>query len=163
MNQSNKSAFLDDLLGVLVEHFGVERVLSSLSSIQSIRSGPNESKATSIGAKKRNLGSRPITSEIEAIKVTDAEKHRLLESFYTRLNERSVLPQAQDIHHFAQLIGMKKISGKSRKDLVPKLMRFLLNVPTDQLLLSLQNADSISESERQRGFSVLTDKLLGEK
>jgi hypothetical protein len=90
----------------------------------------------------------------------DFEKHRLLAAFYAQLKERKVLVDSQDIRFFAQTIGMKRISGKSREDLVGHLMRFLLHQPADRLPADLKKAVDFSEAQRQQGFSILTDKLL---
>jgi len=87
----------------------------------------------------------------------------LLSEFLGHLKNREILPESQDIRLFAQLIGLKDIGGKSRRDMIPALMRFLLEQPTERLRIDLQNAANISEQQRQQGFSVLTDKLLGEK
>jgi hypothetical protein len=42
-------------------------------------------------------------------------------------------------------------------------MGFLLDIPLERLGSNIQSADAISDQQRQKGFSVLTDKLLGEK
>lgn len=100
---------------------------------------------------------------LELIRETDAEKHRLLSDFWVQLRERKILPESQDIRHFAQLVGLKQVNGKSRKEVIPPLMYFLLEQPTERLKTSIASAGEISEQQRQRGFSLLTDKLLGEK
>jgi hypothetical protein len=73
------------------------------------------------------------------------------------------LPDSQDIRFFAHIIGLKEISGKSRKDMIPKLMRFLFAQSTEQIKKNIERAATVSEQQRQQGFSVLTDKLLGDK
>ncbi|MGA2263519.1 MAG: hypothetical protein ABSH28_19050 [Acidobacteriota bacterium] len=78
----------------------------------------------------------------------------------SRLKNRQILPESQDIRHFAQIIGLKDIGGKSRKALIPKLMRFLIDQPVERLTIGIESANNISEQQRQMGFSVLTDKLL---
>ena len=70
------------------------------------------------------------------------------------------MPESQDIRHFVQLIGLKEIAGKSRKDMIATLMRFLVEQPTERLQFDIDKAANVSEQQRQRGFSVLTDKLL---
>ena len=50
--------------------------------------------------------------------------------------------------------------GKSRKDLLPKLIRFLMEQPIERLQVHINSAPTVSEEQRQQGFSVLTDKLL---
>jgi hypothetical protein len=83
--------------------------------------------------------------------------------FLTELKYTKVLPEAQDIRHFAQVIGIKEINGKSRKEMIPKLMRFLVEQPIERLKVDIETAPNISEQQRQQGFSVLTDKLLSDK
>ncbi len=73
------------------------------------------------------------------------------------------MPESQDIRFFAQIISLKEITGKSRKDMIPTLMRFLLEQSTEQLEDYVKKAINVSEEQRQQGFSVLTDKLLGDK
>jgi hypothetical protein len=107
---------------------------------------------------------RPTVADaLELIRGSDPEKHRLLSEFLGHLKDRKILPESQDIRYFAHLIGLKDVGGKSRRDMIPRLMRFLLEQPTERLRIDLQSAANISEEQRQQGFSVLTDKLLGEK
>lgn len=163
MSHSTKSSFLKQQIGLLVQHFGVERVRVALAQV-TIESNEEPKKpprnSVSVGAKP----TRPnVANALELIRETDPEKHRLLSEFYSYLKDRSILHESEDIRYFAQLIGIKEIKAKSRKDMIPKLMYFLLEQPTEQLRIHLPNAGTISEGQRQQGFSVLTDKLLGEK
>ncbi len=84
----------------------------------------------------------------------------MLSEFLQRLKARQILPESQDIRFFAQQVGLKEIGGKSRKDVVPKLMYFLIEQPVERLRIDLQTAGNISEEQRQMGFSVLTDSYL---
>ncbi|HEV3386614.1 MAG TPA: hypothetical protein VG097_17485, partial [Gemmata sp.] len=86
-----------------------------------------------------------------------------LSEFLSDLAARRTLPQAEDIRYFAQGAGLKAIEGKSRKDLIPNLMRFLLTLSTDRVRSEIQKAAHISEEQRRQGFSILTDKLLGKQ
>ena len=97
---------------------------------------------------------------LKQLQQEDQEKHRLLTAFFKRLKDKAVLPESQDIHQFAQVIGLKSINGKSRKDMLPRLMRFLLEQPTERLKVDIEAAANVSEQQRKQGFSVLTDKLL---
>jgi len=163
MSHSSRTSLLEEALVLLVRHFGEPRVRAALTKIFN---GSNEKRPRS---KRKTVSgdqmpSRPtIVHALELIRESDPEKHLLLIQFLRYLKERKVLPESQDIRHFAQLIGLKDIRGKSRKDMIPTLMRFLVEQPTDRLQIDLQSANGISEQERQRGFSVLTDKLLSEK
>jgi hypothetical protein len=100
-------------------------------------------------------------SAIEPIRGTQPEKHHLLNEFLIRLKSRQVLPESQDIRYFAQMVGLKDISGKSREDMLPKLIRFLVEQPIEKLRTDVEKASNISEQQRQMGFSLLADKLLG--
>jgi hypothetical protein len=163
MNRKSPASFLEDMLGVLVQHFGIERVQAVLTKISNtgvelLRHQPQ---------RPRIRAGQPINPSItimlEELRQKDATKYRILKAFYADLKDRKVLPESQDIRQFAQLIGLKEIRGKSRKDLLPRLMRFLLEQPTERLRLDVERAATVSEQQRQQGFSVLTDKLLGDK
>jgi hypothetical protein len=86
-----------------------------------------------------------------------------LSGFIVHLKGRQVLPESQDIRHFAQIIGLKEISGKSREDMISKLIPFLMEQPLEKLRSDVESANNISEQQRQMGFSLLTDKLLGKQ
>jgi len=163
MSHSSKSSFLDEAIGLLVQHFGIRRVRAALAKV-AIGDDDEVQKSPRRYVSRDQKSARPrIANALELIRGSDPEKHRLLSEFLGHLKDRKILPESQDIRHFAQLIGLKDIGGKSRKDMIPTLMRFLLEQPTERLRIDLQNAANISEEQRQQGFSVLTDKLLGEK
>lgn len=96
------------------------------------------------------------------IRNSEPEKFALVSFFLGQLKDGTILPEALDIRHFAQQVGLKEITGKSRKELVSKLLRFLLQKPLDKLKTDIDKAKDISEQQRRKGFSVLTDKLMGE-
>ena len=161
MNHSTKSTFLEEAIGLLVQHFGIGRVRATLAKVTI--GGDEEPKKKP--PKSVSRGQKPtrltVANALELIRESDPEKHRLLSEFRGYLKDRRILPESEDIRHFAQLIGLKEIKAKSREGMIPALMRFLLEQPTEQLRIDLRSADSISEQQRQQGFSILTDKLLG--
>jgi hypothetical protein len=161
MSQSSKSLLLEEEIGLLVKHFGVQRVRAALTKVSN--EGGEEPRELAWRVEPRNQKTVPITiaGTLESIRESDQEKYQLLSEFLRQLKDRQILPESQDIRHFAQIVGLKEISGKSRKDMVPKLMRFLMNLPIERLQTDIQSASTISEQQRQMGFSVLTDKLLG--
>lgn len=161
MSHTWKSSFLEEITALLVERFGAERVRVALSKV-SIRNDGDRQKPPKSLSRNQKPSHPTIVNALELIRESEPEKHRLLGEFLSYLKNRTVLPESQDIRHFAQLIGLKNVQGKSRKDMIPTLMRFLLEQPTERLRTDLQSADNISEQQRQQGFSVLTDKLLGE-
>jgi hypothetical protein len=144
-------------------NFGVNRVRAALDKVSNGVVEVSEVHARRRSSKRDHQASLSVTSTLEQIRQKDEEKHRLLTNFYTNLKDRKVLPESEDIRHFAQIIGLKEIGGKSRKDMIPRLMRFLLEQPTERLRVNIQAAADISEQQRQKGFSILTDKLLGDR
>jgi hypothetical protein len=46
--------------------------------------------------------------------------------------------------------------------MIPSLIDFLVTLPVARLSDALKSAAGISEESRQRGYSVLTDKLLSD-
>jgi hypothetical protein len=110
------------------------------------------------GSSRRALSVKTV---LEQLRQNDEEKHRLLSGFFVSLQGRRVLPDSQDLHHFAHLIGCKSIAGKSRREMVSRLMHFLVRQPADRLEIDLKRAEGISQEQRRKGFSVLTDKLMG--
>jgi len=155
MKTFSKISFLEEIIDLLVRHYGAARVQAAIKKIAQSSPGPNKMNKPSA----RNKG--PIILQaLEQIREREREKYQLLSDFLRRLDDRSILPESQDIRYFAQLLGLKEIKGKSRKEMIGALIRFLLSQPTGRLRSDLAKAESISESERQLGFSVLTDKLL---
>jgi hypothetical protein len=161
MSRSSRSLLLEEGLALLVRHFGMQRVRAALGKLPA--EGDKESNALPRTAVSRDQKqTRPtIASDLESIRDSAPDKYRLLCEFLSDLKSRKILPESQDIRHFAQLVGLKEIRGKSRADMIPKLMRFLLEQPVERLRIDIEGAANISEQQRQRGFSVLTDKLIG--
>ena len=160
MSRRSESLYVESTIGLLVEHFGVDRVRAALNKVAN-------SGVTKFKPQTRQRSSKPdkqanpsVTSMLEQLRQEDQEKHRLLTAFFKRLKDKVVLPESQDIHQFAQVIGLKGINGRSRKDMLPRLMRFLLEQPTERLKVNIEAAANVSEQQRKQGFSVLTDRLL---
>ena len=163
MSQSSKSSFLENMIRLLVQRFGVKSVRAALAKA-SIGCDEEPQKPIRRSASRDQKAPRPtVANALEEIQASQPEKHRLLSQFLDRLKDRKILPESQDIRHFAHLVGIKGIEGKARKDMIPTLMHFLLEQSIERLQTTLPRADSISEQQRQQGFSVLTDKLLGNK
>jgi hypothetical protein len=161
MSDKSQTSFVEELVGVLVQHFGIDRVRAALAKLSNSPVEPSQGRARRPSTRPGHQGHPSITSTLEQLRDTDAEKYRLLTHFYTALKDGRVLPESQDILQFAQIIGLKEIPGKSRKDLLPKLIRFLIDQSTERLQAQINSAPAVSEEQRQQGFSILTDKLLG--
>ena len=161
MRRNSSSSFLEEEVELLAEHFGVDSVRTALARVSSRPIAASEPQACEASTRSKKKPNPSISNLLERLRPMDEEKHRLLTSFYVDLKNRKLLPESQDIRQFAQIIGLKEIGGKSREDLVPKLMRFLIGEPTGRLQVDIQRAAGVSEEQRQQGYSVLTDKLLG--
>ena len=163
MTHKAKQSLVEDTISLLVRHFGVDEVRAALARAS------NDSVVAAHGRLRDRCSrpnfqtSLPVASMLEHLQEQDEEKFRLLDGFYAQLKARTLLPESQDIRFFAQMIGLKEISGKSRKDMIPKLMYFLLEQSTEQIKDYVERAASVSEHNRRQGFSVLTDKLLADK
>ena len=160
MSRQSASLYLENTVGLLVEHFGVGRVRAALDKVAT--RGVTDSKAQTRrrSSKPDRQASLSVATMMEQLRQEDQEKHRLLTAFFKRLTDKVVLPESQDMRHFAQIIGLKDIDAKSRKDMLPRLMRFLLEQPTERLKVDIEAAANVSEQQRKQGFSVLADKLL---
>jgi hypothetical protein len=160
MSRKSTSAYLENAVGVLVEHFGIGRVRSALAKVSNGMTAEPESHPRERPNKPGRQVVTSIATLLEELRQKDPEKCHLLTDFYARLRSRSVLPESQDLRHFAQLIGLKEIAGKSRNDMIPKLMRVLLERSNERLRRDIEAAANVSEQQRKQGFSVLTDKIL---
>ena len=161
MSRSLKLLLLEDEIELLVRHFGIQRVRGALAKLSPGCDPGGPSPTHKNAPSSRGPARVTVATALESIRDSDPVKRDLLVEFLTRLSARQILPESQDIRQFAQLIGLKGIAGKSRKDMIPKLMRFLLEQPIERLRIAAESATGISEAQRQMGFSVLTDKLLG--
>lgn len=159
MSRKSTSTYLQDLVELLVDHFGVGPVRSALARVSNGAVEKSESPSRPRAGRAPH-GAPSVATLLEDLQLTDPEKFRLLSDFFSRLKSKTVLPDAHDIRHFSQLIGFKEIDGKSRNDMMAKLMRVLIERPNERLRHDIESAASVSEQQRKQGFSVLTDKIL---
>lgn len=160
MSKPAQSIELDQDVRLLVKHYGLERVRASIARIaKDCRSGSGVEHNRTVVA-SRNGTKATIVDDLENLKGKDAEKYRILCLFYADLKAGKILSASQDVRFFSQMIGLKKMRGRSRRDLIPQLVRAMLIRQTGQIRDDLEKASSISEKVRQQGFSVLTAKLL---
>ena len=160
MNSKAAMLHLEETVELLVQHFGVERVRAALSKHSPSAKQKASGRTLRLSSKPDQRNNTSIKGALEELSRRDEEKHRMLSGFFIRLKNKQVLPEAQDIHHFAHLIGLKEVGGRSRKEMVPKLMRLLIERATDILKVDIARAEGISEQQRRQGYSILTDKLM---
>lgn len=163
MKRTSRALFVEQSVRLLVEHFGQTLVRDALDKVSNSLSESLESSANSPSEISHHPLYPSVSRMLEELRQHDVDKFNLLSDFYLELKSRKVLPESQDIRQYAQLVGLKNIKGKSRLDLVRGLMRFLLELPVERLQVELKRAENVSEEQRKRGFSILTDKLLSDE
>jgi hypothetical protein len=162
MKHSSKQSFLDEQLALLLNYYGHAKMRDAFERALGRdveHSDAHPAKVISRAKTRPQL----YLSELATLQRTDKAKHRLLSNFKSDLLQRKLLPETRDIYQFAQLVGIKELKGKSRREMIPSLMDYLVTLPIDQLRPAVKNAPTISEAVRQQGFSLLTDKLLSER
>jgi len=163
MTNSAKLSLLDEQLAVLLRHFGATKVRAALQRAISNNIEKQADLSETVEAAVRSDTPTAVRSDaptLEELRKSDQAKHRLLSKFREDLIGRKVLPETQDIYQFAQLIGLKELKGKARRDMIPVLIDYLISLPMKRLRSQIKSASTISEVARRQGFSVLTDKLL---
>ena len=158
MNRKTSAKLLEDQLGLLVRHFGPKSVWTALGKV-----APESDGLPSTGSTDRPPEKSAVTtvrSVLENLKTTDSERFMVLEEFRDKLRGRRVLPDAEDLRQFAQLVGLKDLKARSRDDFISKIILLLASVSRENLSDTIARANGISAANRNEGFSVLTDKLM---
>ena len=161
MSSKPTSTYLQETIDLLVEHFGIGRVRLALARVARGDRRLAKSHGDRPAASRRSIVPNVLTL-LDELRARDPSKNQLLAQFYERLKRKNVLPESEDVRQFANLIGLKEITGKSRKDMIPKLIRVLAERPFERLRADIEAAENISDQQRKQGFSVITDKLLSE-
>lgn len=89
---------------------------------------------------------------VNNLKSVDFEKYKLLKMFDQYLRNNKLLPHLDDIKKFGVSFSKEFVSGKSRKDTIPKLMALLADMPIQELKHAITNI--ISESEHENSEYV---------
>lgn len=162
MTAFSQSGFLKETLTLLVAHFGADKVHATLEKVSPKPAESERVLDLEFGKeKKQDAPRRPSVSiTMSSLEKQDPVQYGLLKAFIDRLRARTVLPESEDIRHFAQLVGLKELRGKSRRDLIPSLLEHIVNLPSEQLRGLFDQAEGISEATRRKGYSLLTDKLM---
>ncbi|MGC9985432.1 MAG: hypothetical protein ABSF35_17595 [Polyangia bacterium] len=158
MTRARNNQFLEDQLRLLVSHFGHEKVRFALARV--VPSEPAEQPVARRRVDRFASHGETVDVALASIKQADPSRYDALQSFAQRLRRREILLEPQDIRHFCQEAGIKGLQGRSRRELVPALLRSMLGLPTERLLPLIARAADISETSRRQGFSILTDRLL---
>jgi hypothetical protein len=160
MSRFSQQKFLEETLSLLIAHFGVDSVRSTFNKLAPPRS-PSSNNSSSENEDNQSSTSRPrVDLIIDELKNTDPERAALLDGFRKNLIDRKLLIDTEDLRQFAISIGLKEITGRSRREMITNLMHFMLAVPANILPEYINNSGGISEESRRKGFSILTDKLM---
>ncbi len=179
MKNISSNEYLRESLLLLVRLCGVDMVKTALKDVEAATApeqqteprGTEPRRAELRGTERRATtprGREPRGTEhratipraISLLEETDRTKYDLLKSFFTCIDSGTILPEAEDIRRFVELLGIKQLPGKSRRDLIPKLANVLAELPLVRLEQLIAKAGDISENKRREGYSLLTDKLL---
>ncbi len=101
MNRKSRSSFLEEEVKLLVQYFGVDRVQTALSKVSNGAVEAPQRQSRRQSAEPDHQANPSVTSLLEQLRQMDEVKHRLLTDFYTQLKDKKVLPESQDIRHFA--------------------------------------------------------------
>lgn len=152
MSQDQR-ALIEKMVGLLVEFFGRDAVADALENVsRSTTHTGNGTKASTVKRKIERDGRRPFSSTHD-----DLSEMR---EFLDAVTRGEILPEAEDVRQLASVAGVKRLTGKSRRDLVRSLLRSLDAMTTDRILVVLREAPHVTAAIRREGFAVLTDKLL---
>ena len=160
MSRFSQAKFLEEQLRLLAEQFGRDKVQRALAKVSP---SEDESEKEPVSNDRSQRPRFDLQAVMEGLKVRDPKRHDSLLEFRNRLEERNILPESEDLRQFAQVAGLKELPGKSRRDMIPRLLSFLATIPGEKLYQALKVAEGISAEERNKGFSVLADKLLGDR
>lgn len=154
MKRMSRDEYLDQTLRALVAFFGVEAVKRGVAAIERSDDEP-----------RRPASDRPprggLPKVVAGLAQSDPERFELLRPFFEKVAAGELLAQSEDVRWFAERLRIKEpLPGRSRRDLIPHLADWLIAVPLKELPVVLAEAGSISEAERRKGYSVLTDHLL---
>lgn len=159
MNRFSQTKYLEEQLQLLVDQFGCDKVQRVFAKI---RPDDNDLKKESPSNNSVKSYRSDLQTLMETLKASDPVRRELLLDFRKKLEERVILPASEDLRWFAQVVGLKELPGKSRRDMIPKLLAFLTTVSNEKLNRAFKLAKGISAEQRSKGFSVLADKLLGD-
>lgn len=160
MSRFSQPKFLEEQLRLLVEQFGRDKVQRALAKVAPSKDQPQEKPVSNDRSQRPRSDLKAL---MDGLEVSDPKRHDMLLKFRNSLEERSILSESEDLRQLAEVAGLKELPGKSRRDMIPRLLAFLATIPAEKLSQALEVAEGISAEERSKGFSVLADKLIGDQ
>ncbi len=98
----------------------------------------------------------PVRKELASVKASDPEKHALLLDFYEALQEKRALPTLRQLRDFVVDQGLPAIETTTRQKAIPSLIRFLVDLPTDELASKISDAGAMPrEHNALQGWSEI--------
>ncbi len=161
MKQITAENYLAEALMALVRFYGIDRIKQELDAIS--KQGEQFPAPTNRQDRidtARSPKPKPLPKVVIEISEREPEKGKLLENFFQKIISAILLPEAEDVRRFADLVGIKKLKGKSRNELITKLANELVPLDMRSLENLLPQADGISSAQRREGYSILTDTLM---
>lgn len=161
MKQITAETYLAEALMALVRFYGIDRLKQELDTIsKQCEQFPAPTNQQININTARPPKQKSLPKVITEISEREPEKGKLLENFFQKIVSASLLPEAEDVRRFADLVGIKKLKGKSRNELITKLANELVPLDLRRLENLLPQADGISSAQRREGYSILTDTLM---
>lgn len=88
---------------------------------------------------KGNAITDQMSKAVSDLKTVDYEKYQLLKIFDQHLRNNELLPRLDSIKKLGASFSKEFVSGKSRKDTIPKLMALLAEVSIEELKHTITN------------------------
>jgi hypothetical protein len=152
--------FLRESLLLLVRLCGLDAVRSALSALDDQAA---QIDATAGAAKQVPSPTVPRTwvpRAVATLQETEPDKYAVLRAFFSTVESGELLPESEDVRRFAESLGLKQVHGTKRRELIAKLADPMVLLTVERIRELVDQAKKISAQERNKGYSILTDKLL---
>ena len=147
--------YLDRMIALLVESFGEQAVRQAIANSAQLRAGRRRQDRKST----KPVNGKRKTAKSETLLSTHDDLPEMVK-FLTDIEHGSILSDVADIRRLAAFAGVKRLAGRSRRDMLRSLLRFLDSLSGEKLLSILHEAEVISATHRNDGLALLTSKIL---
>ena len=119
------------------------------------RKKPSASHAS---AKRPQKNGQHLSKAVQNIKDTDPERYELLSDFERMIREESVLPTMVEIRKLGAKTGKDFKPGKGRREMIPKLMGGLIELPMQEMRELI--ADAVDAADGESDYHTLAEFLI---
>jgi hypothetical protein len=154
------SDLLDLELRLLLARHGRERVIDALARVSHKSSEGVEEALTELERSRLSRRAKPqktIQSILAGFNVSSKEISDLLSKAASLLEAKVLFPSRRDAIVFLRKHGADRGRSKSRREVLPRVLRVLSSLDEPQLREILDNASPSSESD----YSLLANKIMG--